>query len=103
MYLTVKLPPELPLQEVAAIVGDGVKAYTALHYQAGVTSGDTVLIMNGASSFGALCIQLAQLWGAKVCSLYYPVENIYRILPNTRAGANTKKSRGARVFRSNYI
>ena len=25
---------------------------------------------------------------------------IYRILQNTRAGANTKKSRGARVFRS---
>ena len=28
---------------------------------------------------------------------------IYRILPNTRAGSNTKKSRGALVFRSNYI
>ena len=28
---------------------------------------------------------------------------VYRILPNTRAGTNTKKSRGAHVFRSNYI
>ena len=27
----------------------------------------------------------------------------YRILPNTRAGANTEKSRGTRVFSSNYI
>ena len=27
----------------------------------------------------------------------------YRILPNTRAGANTKKSRGALAFRCNYI
>ena len=32
-----------------------------------------------------------------------PNERIYRILPNTRAGANTKKSRGALVFRSNYM
>ena len=30
-----------------------------------------------------------------------PIE--YRILPNTRAGANTKISRGACVFGSNYI
>ena len=35
--------------DAAGCIGDVIKAYTALHYQARVCSGETVLILNGAS------------------------------------------------------
>lgn len=56
----------LGVEEAAAGIGDAVRAYTALHYQARLCGGDTILIMDGASAFGIIAIQLAQLWGAKV-------------------------------------
>ena len=34
---------------------DCVRAYTALHYQAQVCAGDTMLVLDGASSFGSCC------------------------------------------------
>eukprot|EP00112_Aurelia_sp_Birch-Aquarium-sp1_P021860 Seg599.3 transcript_id=Seg599.3/GoldUCD/mRNA.D3Y31 product="Quinone oxidoreductase-like protein 1" protein_id=Seg599.3/GoldUCD/D3Y31 len=52
--------------DAAAVVKDAVKAYTALHYLAKVSSGDTILIFDGASGFGLAIIQLAQSIGAKV-------------------------------------
>ena len=66
MCLSVKVPDALSLVEVAACLGDGLRAYTALHYLARLCGGDSVVIMNGASSFGSIAIQLAQHWGAKV-------------------------------------
>ena len=43
-----------------------MRAYTALHYQSQVCAGDTVLVLDGASSFGSVAVQLARQWGAKV-------------------------------------
>lgn len=54
--------------EAAGGIGDSVRAYTALHYQARICAGDTVLVIDGASSFGTAAIQIARLWGAKVCN-----------------------------------
>ena len=56
----------LNFEDAAAGIGDCVRAYTALHYQAQVCAGDTVLILDGASSFGSVAVQLARQWGAKV-------------------------------------
>ena len=56
----------LGFEEGAGGIGDCIKAYTALHYQARVCAGDTVLILDGASPFGMVAIQLARQWGAKV-------------------------------------
>ncbi len=60
------IPDEIGFQDAAAVLLDGVKAYTALHYQANITPGDTVLVVDGATSAGSIMVQLAQKWGAKV-------------------------------------
>ncbi|XP_023213578.1 quinone oxidoreductase-like protein 1, partial [Centruroides sculpturatus] len=61
-----KKPEGVSFVDAAGCIGDAVKAYTALHYLGRMTGGDSVLIMDGASSFGSLCVQLAYHWGAKV-------------------------------------
>ncbi|XP_046979318.1 quinone oxidoreductase-like protein 1 [Schistocerca americana] len=59
-------PDDVSFVDAAACIGDAVKAYTALHYLGKLNSGDTVLIIDGASSFGSICVQLAHHWGARV-------------------------------------
>uniref|UniRef100_A0A1E1XAU2 Putative zinc-binding oxidoreductase n=1 Tax=Amblyomma aureolatum TaxID=187763 RepID=A0A1E1XAU2_9ACAR len=65
-YDVTKKPQNVSFVDAAGCIGDAVKAYTGLHYLGRLTSGDTILVMDGASSFGAIAIQLAQHWGAKV-------------------------------------
>ncbi|EDO38566.1 predicted protein [Nematostella vectensis] len=65
-YDLVSKPEKVGHVDAAACIGDGIKAYTGLFYQAHVCGGETVLIMDGASSFGLVAIQLVQSWGAKV-------------------------------------
>ena len=54
----------LSYTEAAGGIRDCVHGYTepALNHQAG----DTVLVIDGASSFGSAATQIARLWGAKV-------------------------------------
>ncbi|XP_069686397.1 quinone oxidoreductase-like protein 1 [Periplaneta americana] len=59
-------PSTVSFVDAAGCVGDSVRAYTALHYLGRLSSGDTVIVLDGASSFGSICIQLAHHWGAKV-------------------------------------
>ncbi|KAJ9597215.1 hypothetical protein L9F63_011937 [Diploptera punctata] len=59
-------PNGVSFVDAAGCIGDAVKAYTALHYLGRLRSGDTVLVLDGASSFGSICIQLAHHWGAKI-------------------------------------
>lgn len=65
-YDVARKPEKVDHIDAAGCIGDVVKAYTALHYQARVCGGETVLIFNGASAFGVMAIQLAHIWGAKV-------------------------------------
>lgn len=65
-YHIVKILDGVDLKQVAGIIGDGLKAYTALHTQAHLSAGDTVLVIDAGSSCGYLICQLAALWGAKV-------------------------------------
>uniref|UniRef100_A0A674P5H4 Crystallin, zeta (quinone reductase)-like 1 n=1 Tax=Takifugu rubripes TaxID=31033 RepID=A0A674P5H4_TAKRU len=64
-YLVQK-PEKLSSVCVAGALRDGVCAYTALHTHARVAAGNTILVFDGASPFGLMCIQLACYHGAKV-------------------------------------
>ena len=55
-----KKPSKVNFADAACCVGDGIKAYTALHYQANVCGGETVLVMNGASVCGVLYLSSKQ-------------------------------------------
>uniref|UniRef100_A0A8C1YY06 Crystallin, zeta (quinone reductase)-like 1 n=1 Tax=Cyprinus carpio TaxID=7962 RepID=A0A8C1YY06_CYPCA len=52
--------------EAAAVIKDGLRAYTALHTLARMAAGQTVLVLDGAGPFGVLAIQLAHYHGVKV-------------------------------------
>ncbi|KAF0880011.1 QORL1 protein, partial [Crocuta crocuta] len=66
-YLVHK-PEKVTWTEAAGTIRDGVRAYTALHYLSHLSSGKSVLIMDGASALGMIAIQLAHHRGAKVIS-----------------------------------
>lgn len=62
----VQKPEKLSSVCVAGALRDGLCAYTALHTHARVAAGHTLLVMDGASPFGLMCIQLACYHGVKV-------------------------------------
>ncbi|XP_061483732.1 quinone oxidoreductase-like protein 1 isoform X2 [Rhineura floridana] len=68
-------PEKVSWLEAAGTIRDGVRAYTALHYLSYISPGKTVLVMDGASPFGTIAIQLAQHRGAKVISTIYSLED----------------------------
>ncbi|XP_064380611.1 quinone oxidoreductase-like protein 1 isoform X3 [Dromaius novaehollandiae] len=74
-HYLVRKPEKVCWVEAAGTVRDGVRAYTALHYLSQVSPGKTVLIMDGASPFGTIAIQLAQHRGAKVISTAQSLED----------------------------
>uniref|UniRef100_A0A8B9M163 Crystallin zeta like 1 n=1 Tax=Accipiter nisus TaxID=211598 RepID=A0A8B9M163_9AVES len=74
-HYLVRKPEKVCWVEAAGTVRDGVRAYTALHYLSQVSPGKTVLVMDGASPFGTIAIQLAQHRGAKVISTAYSLED----------------------------
>ncbi|KAM4700264.1 quinone oxidoreductase-like protein 1 isoform 1-T1 [Discoglossus pictus] len=59
-------PEKVSWVESAGAIRDGLSAYTALHTLAHLGSGKSVLVMDGASPFGALAIQLSHHRGATV-------------------------------------
>ncbi|KAM7385236.1 hypothetical protein PAMP_001329 [Pampus punctatissimus] len=59
-------PEKLSSVCVAGALHDGLCAYTALHTHAHMAAGHTLLVLDGASSFGLMCIQLACYHGVKV-------------------------------------
>ncbi|XP_053858276.1 quinone oxidoreductase-like protein 1 isoform X1 [Vidua macroura] len=73
-YLVHK-PEKVCWAEAAGTVRDGLRAYTALHYLAQVSPGTSVLVLDGASPFGTIAIQLAQHRGAKVISTAHSLED----------------------------
>lgn len=64
-YLVHK-PAQLSRVTVAAALRDAVSAYTALHTLAHMAARQSVLVVDGASSFGLMCVQLAWYHGLKV-------------------------------------
>ncbi len=47
--LSVKKPDAVTHVDAAAVIGDAVKAFTALYYLAKVSTGETILICNATS------------------------------------------------------
>uniref|UniRef100_A0A3P9JC10 Crystallin, zeta (quinone reductase)-like 1 n=1 Tax=Oryzias latipes TaxID=8090 RepID=A0A3P9JC10_ORYLA len=64
--VVVRRPEKLSAACAAATLRDGVRAYTALHTHAGIAAGHTLLVLDGSSNFGLMCIQLASYCGLKV-------------------------------------
>lgn len=67
-HFLVHKPEKVTWIEAAGTIRDGLCAYTALHYLCHITAGNTILVMDGASPFGTIVIQLANHRGAKVIS-----------------------------------
>ncbi|KAM7408297.1 hypothetical protein PAMA_002146 [Pampus argenteus] len=65
-HYLVQKPEKLSSVCVAGALHDGLCAYTALHTHAHMAAGHTLLVLDGASSFGLMCIQLACYHGVKV-------------------------------------
>ncbi|XP_026865952.2 quinone oxidoreductase-like protein 1 isoform X1 [Electrophorus electricus] len=65
-YSLVQKPEKVSWFEAAAAIKDGLRAYTALHTLARMAVGHTLLVLDGASPFGMLAIQLAHYHGVKV-------------------------------------
>uniref|UniRef100_A0A672P6G4 Quinone oxidoreductase-like protein 1 n=1 Tax=Sinocyclocheilus grahami TaxID=75366 RepID=A0A672P6G4_SINGR len=65
-YNLVQKPEKVSWFEAAAVIKDGLRAYTALHTLARMAAGQTVLVLDGAGPFGVLAIQLANYHGVKV-------------------------------------
>ncbi|XP_061645348.1 quinone oxidoreductase-like protein 1 isoform X2 [Phyllopteryx taeniolatus] len=72
-YLVEK-PAKLSCTSVAAALEDGLRAYSALHAHARMAAGQTLLVVDGASSFGLMCIQLASYHGVKVLTTSHSQE-----------------------------
>ncbi|XP_068597083.1 quinone oxidoreductase-like protein 1, partial [Brachionichthys hirsutus] len=73
-HYIVQKPEQLSSVCVAGAIRDGLCAYTALHTHARVAAGHTLLVMDGASSFGLMCLQLACYHGVKVLTTSHSPE-----------------------------
>lgn len=62
----IPLPDGLSFEEGAAIPIPFYTAYYALHYKAGLRTGETVLVTAGGGGVGVAAIQLAKVAGARV-------------------------------------
>uniref|UniRef100_A0A8C2JNC9 Crystallin, zeta (quinone reductase)-like 1 n=1 Tax=Cyprinus carpio TaxID=7962 RepID=A0A8C2JNC9_CYPCA len=65
-YNLVQKSEKVSWVEAAAVIKDGLRAYTALHTLARMAAGQTVLVLDEAGPFGVLAIQLAHYHGVKV-------------------------------------
>ncbi|XP_061090559.1 quinone oxidoreductase-like protein 1 isoform X2 [Conger conger] len=71
----VQKPEKVSWAEAAGSIQDGVRAYTALHTLARMATGHTLLLLDGASPFGVLAIQLAHYHGVKVLACAHSQED----------------------------
>ncbi|MEE6467956.1 hypothetical protein FKM82_008119 [Ascaphus truei] len=68
-------PGKVTWVESAGTIRDGLCVYTALHFLARLGPGKSVLVMDGASPFGTLAIQLSHHRGATVIATAYSEED----------------------------
>jgi NADPH:quinone reductase-like Zn-dependent oxidoreductase len=57
------LPDEVSYNDAVCTLGDGIKAFTALHYLANAGLGDTIMLLDALSPCGCLLLQLAMELG----------------------------------------
>ncbi|AIJ24652.1 zinc binding alcohol dehydrogenase [Amycolatopsis methanolica 239] len=61
-----RLPDELDFAEGAALLANHQTAHFALHRRAGLTAGETVLVLGSAGGVGSAAVQVATALGARV-------------------------------------
>uniref|UniRef100_A0A8C7LVQ1 Crystallin, zeta (quinone reductase)-like 1 n=1 Tax=Oncorhynchus mykiss TaxID=8022 RepID=A0A8C7LVQ1_ONCMY len=93
----VQKPEKLSWVEAAGAIRDGLRAYTALHTLARMASGHTLLVLDGASPFGVLAIQLAHYHGVKVLASALSSED-QKFLEQLRPSVGVRESLVARVI-----
>ncbi|XP_041328551.1 quinone oxidoreductase-like protein 1 isoform X1 [Pyrgilauda ruficollis] len=96
-HYLVQKPQKVCWAEAAGTLRDGLRAYTALHYLAQVSPGTSVLVLDGASPFGTIAIQLAQHRGAKVISTAHSLED-KQYLERLRPAGGVRQPLVARVM-----
>uniref|UniRef100_A0A3B4DFW4 Enoyl reductase (ER) domain-containing protein n=1 Tax=Pygocentrus nattereri TaxID=42514 RepID=A0A3B4DFW4_PYGNA len=74
-YNLVQKPEKVSWFEAAGAIKDALRAYTALHTLARMAVGHTLLVLDGASPFGLLAIQLAHYHGVKVLATAVSLED----------------------------
>ncbi|KAI1885219.1 hypothetical protein AGOR_G00217920 [Albula goreensis] len=93
----VQKPEKVSWVEAAGSIRDGVRAYTALHSLARMATGQTLLVLDGASPFGVMAIQLAHYHGVKVlASALSPEDKLF--LEQLRPNVGVRESVVARVI-----
>ncbi|XP_051782247.1 quinone oxidoreductase-like protein 1 [Erpetoichthys calabaricus] len=90
-------PEKVNWVEAAGTIRDGLCAYTALHALSHVSSGKTVLVLDGASPLGIVTIQLAHHRGAKVLATALSIED-KQYLEQLRPTIGIRESVAARVI-----
>ncbi|XP_023142546.2 quinone oxidoreductase-like protein 1 isoform X1 [Amphiprion ocellaris] len=96
-HYLVQKPEKLSSVCVAAALRDGLSAYTALHTHARIAAGHTLLVMDGGSSFGLMCIQLACYHGVKVLTTSHSPQQ-HTFLEQVRPSVGVQEPLVARVI-----
>ncbi|KAB5523460.1 hypothetical protein PHYPO_G00152810 [Pangasianodon hypophthalmus] len=96
-YNLVQKPEKVSWFEAAGAIKDGLRAYTALHTLARMAVGQTLLVLDGASPFGVLAIQLAHYHGVKVLATAISPDD-QKFLEQLRPSVGVLESLIARVI-----
>lgn len=75
------IPAQMSYRDAAAIPEAFITAFDALSLQAGLRSGDTVLIHAAGSGVGTAAVQIARALGAKVIGTARTAEKLARLKP----------------------
>ncbi|XP_034083781.1 quinone oxidoreductase-like protein 1 isoform X1 [Gymnodraco acuticeps] len=96
-HYLVQKPEKLSPVCVAGALRDGLSAYTALHTHARMAAGHTLLVLDGGSSFGLMCIQLACYHGVKVFTTSHTAEE-HTFLEQLRPSVGVQDALVAKVI-----
>ncbi|XP_051561273.1 quinone oxidoreductase-like protein 1 isoform X2 [Myxocyprinus asiaticus] len=97
-YNLVQKPEKVSWFDAVAAIKDGLRAYTALHTLARMAAGQTLLVLDGASPFGVVAIQLAHYHGVKVMATALSPED-QKFLEELRPSVGVQESLLARVIK----
>ncbi|XP_051992880.1 quinone oxidoreductase-like protein 1 isoform X1 [Xyrauchen texanus] len=97
-YNLVQKPEKVSWFDAVAAIKDGLRAYTALHTLARMAAGQTLLVLDGASPFGVVAIQLAHYHGVKVMATALSPED-QKFLEELRPCVGVQESLLARVIK----
>ncbi|XP_042617355.1 quinone oxidoreductase-like protein 1 [Cyprinus carpio] len=96
-YNLVQKPEKVSWVEAAAVIKDGLRAYTALHTLARMAAGQTVRVLDEAGAFGVLAIQLAHYHGVKVLATASSPED-QKFLEELRPSVGVQESLLGKLF-----